>query len=104
MATFAVAFLAVFALHEVVARARSIVALLLAAGVTFIVRGLFPANADLREYNLDSRRRVKKVFASVANIEKLARAGDRPQAQRSPPRRLQDHPAADPADASSRRR
>ena len=82
MATFAVAFLAVFASTRSWLDAL-IVGLLLAAGVAFIVRGLFPANADLREYNLDARRRVKKVFASVANIEKLAGQVTDPGAQHS---------------------
>ncbi|HEX4521216.1 MAG TPA: hypothetical protein VH063_16665 [Gaiellaceae bacterium] len=82
MVTFAVAFLAVYASTRSLLTAF-VIALPLAVGVTFIVRGLFPANADLREYNLDSRRRVKKVFASVANIEKLARQVTDPQAQGS---------------------
>jgi hypothetical protein len=82
MVTFAVAFLAVYASTKSFVTSL-VVALPLAVGVALIVRGLFPANADLREYTLDSRRRVKKVFASVSNIQKLAGQVTDPEAQRS---------------------
>ena len=82
MVTFAVAFLAVYASTKSLLTAF-VIALPLGVGVSFIVRGLFPANADLREYNLDSRRRVKKVFASVSNIQKLAGQVTDPQARKT---------------------
>jgi hypothetical protein len=72
MVALAVGFLAVYgATTSFVAAA--IVAVLLAVGVFLIFRQLFPANADLREYNLDARRRVKKVLASVDQISQMAR-------------------------------
>ena len=82
MVTFAVAFLAVYASTRSLLTAF-VIALPLAVGALLIVHGLFPANADLREYNLDSRRRVKKVFASVSNIQKLAGQVTDPVAQKS---------------------
>ena len=82
MAAFAAGFLVVYGATESFAKA-AILAVVLGIGVWLVVRELFPANADLREYNLDSRRRVKKVLASVDHIEKLAGRVRDVEAQRS---------------------
>jgi len=71
MVALAVGFLAVYAATTSYV-AAAIVAVLLAVGVFLIVREAFPANADLRDYNLDARRRVKKVLASVDQIKQMA--------------------------------
>jgi hypothetical protein len=60
-----------------------VVALPLAIGVWLIIRNLYPGNNDLREYNLDARRRVKKVLQTVDHIEKLAGQIKDPEAQHS---------------------
>jgi len=71
MVAFAAAFLVVYAIHPTIWIAL-VVAALFAAGVFLIMHALFPANADLRAYNLDARRRVKKVLESVDRIQKMA--------------------------------
>jgi hypothetical protein len=60
-----------------------VIGLPLGVGVYLVARGLFPGNVDLREYNLDARRRVKKVLASVSHIESLAKQIKDPKAQAS---------------------
>jgi hypothetical protein len=82
MAALAAAFLIVYAATTSLIGA-AIVAVLAAVGIGLVVRGLFPANADLREYNLDARRRVKKVFASVEEITSMAKQVTDTQAQKS---------------------
>src|SRR5262249_511400 len=59
------------------------IALPLAVGVALVVRGLYPGSDDLREYNLDARRRVKKVLATVDHIEKMAAQIRDPEARSS---------------------
>ena len=66
MVTFVVAFLITYAATTSLLTAF-VIALPLSVGDYLILRGLFPANADLREYNLDARRRVKKVLGSVSS-------------------------------------
>jgi hypothetical protein len=82
MAVFVAAFLAVYSATTSIL-SSALVSVPLAVGVFLILRALFPANADLREYNLDSRRRVKKVMSYVDNITKLARQVSDPTAQNS---------------------
>lgn len=82
MATFVVAFLITYASTKSLL-ASFVIALPLWLGVYLIARGLFPGNDDLREYNLDARRRVKKVLDSVSHIEELARQVKDPKAQAS---------------------
>jgi hypothetical protein len=60
-----------------------VIGLPLAVGVYLVARGLFPPNDDLREYNIDARRRVKKVLASVSHIQSLAKQIRDPKAQAS---------------------
>jgi hypothetical protein len=82
MAVFAAAFLVVYAASSSLWDA-AIVSILLGAGVLVILRTLFPANPELRAYNLDARRRVKRVLASVDRLTKLAGQIKDPQAQSS---------------------
>jgi len=82
MVTFAAVFLILYASTRSLLTAFAI-ALPLAVGVALIVRGLYPVSDDLREYNLDARRRVKKVLATVDHIEKMAAQIRDPEAQRS---------------------
>ena len=82
MATFVIAFLVTYAATKSLL-AAFVIALPLWGGVYLIMRGLFPGNDDLREYNLEARRRVKKVLASVSHIESLARQIKDPKAQAS---------------------
>jgi hypothetical protein len=72
MATFVIAFLVTYAATRSYL-AAFVIALPLSIGDWLILRGLFPGNADLREYNLDARRRVKKVLASVDHIQSMAK-------------------------------
>jgi hypothetical protein len=71
MVVFGAAFLIVYAIHPSIGIALAVSAPL-ALGMFLIIHTLFPANADLRAYNLDARRRVKKVLQSVDQIQKLA--------------------------------
>jgi hypothetical protein len=82
MATFVIAFLATYATTGSLLTAF-VIALPLSLGVLLILRGLFPENADLREYNLDARRRVRRVLASVNHIEQMAKQVRDPTAQAS---------------------
>jgi len=82
MATFVIAFLITYAATRSLLTAF-VIALPLSVGDYLILRGLFPANADLREYNLDARRRVKKVLGSVSHIQSMAKQVRDPQAQAS---------------------
>jgi hypothetical protein len=82
MATFVIAYLVTYAATRSLLWAF-VIALPLAVGDYLILRGLFPGNADLREYNLDARRRVKKVLASVDHIEQMAKQVRDPKAQAS---------------------
>jgi hypothetical protein len=80
--TFAAAFLIVYAASSSFAVSAA-VGVPVGVGVWLIVRNLFGGNADLREYNLDARRRVKNVLQTVDQIEKLAKQIKDPEAQRS---------------------
>ena len=80
MATFVIAFLIVYGVTSSLLTAF-VIALPLSIGGYLILRGLFPENADLREYNLDARRRVKHVLASVSHIQQMARQVRDPRAQ-----------------------
>jgi len=82
MATFVIAFLITFGATSSLL-AAFVIALPLSIGDYLILRGLFPENADLREYNLDARRRVKKVLASVNHIQQMAKQVRDPKAQAS---------------------
>jgi hypothetical protein len=82
MVAFVATFLIVYAATKSYLTAF-VIALPLAFGIGLLIHGLFPGNRDLREYNLDARRRVKKVLASVDHIEKLAKQVKDPDAQRS---------------------
>ena len=82
MVTFVAAFLVVYAVTNKLLDAF-VIALPLAVGDYLIVRGLYPANDDLRLYNLEARRRVKKVLASVDHIDRMAKQVRDPAAQRS---------------------
>ena len=82
IATFVVAFLITYAATRSLLTAF-VIALPLSVGDYLILRGLFPANADLREYNLDARRRVKKVLGSVSHIQSMAKQVRDPKAQAS---------------------
>jgi hypothetical protein len=70
MVVFAVAFLVVYAATHSFLWAP-VIALPLAGGTYLIMRGLVPGNTDLRDYDLDSRRRVKKVMESVSHIQQM---------------------------------
>jgi hypothetical protein len=72
MVTFVAAFLVVYAITNKLLDAF-VIALPLAVGDYLIIRGLYPANDDLRLYNLEARRRVKKVLASVDHIDRMAK-------------------------------
>jgi len=80
LVTFPVAFLITYASTSSLLESF-VIALPLSVGVYLIFRGLFPENADLREYNLDARRRVKKVLATVDHIEQMAKQVKDPKAQ-----------------------
>ena len=82
MATFVIAFLIVYGVTSSLLTAF-VIALPLSIGDYLILRGLFPENADLREYNLDARRRVKRVLASVSHIQQMAKQVRDPKAQAS---------------------
>ena len=82
MATFVIAFLIVYGVTSSLLTAF-VIALPLSIGDYLILRGLFPENADLREYNLDARRRVKRVLASVSHIQQMAKQIRDPKAQAS---------------------
>ena len=82
MATFVIAFLITYAATDSLL-AAFVIALPLSIGGYLILRGLFPENADLREYNLDARRRVKRVLASVDHIQRMAKQVRDPKAQSS---------------------
>jgi hypothetical protein len=82
MATFVIAFLVTYASTKSYLWSF-VIALPLSIGDYLIFRGLFPRNADLEVYNLDARRRVKKVLASVSHIQSLAKQIQDPKAQAS---------------------
>jgi hypothetical protein len=80
MAAFVIAFLVTYAATKSYLWSF-VIALPLAIGVWLILRGLFSSDPDLEAYNLDARRRVKKVLASVSHIESLAKQIRDPKAQ-----------------------
>ena len=82
MAAFVIAFLVTYAATKSYLWSF-VIALPLAIGVWLILRGLFSSDPDLEAYNLDARRRVKKVLQTVDRIEKLAGRIKDPEAQHS---------------------
>src|SRR5262249_41948845 len=71
MAVFAAVFVAMIASGQNIVWCLALAALTASAGY-FLLRGAYPANDELEAYDLDARRRVKKVLDSVRWIEDRA--------------------------------